>query len=176
MDSIFIRIPHELSQTAESSRFEGEVELGPFTQGTDVYVFDEPVRYCLDLTNTSGALLATGTVEGVAHTACARCLEEASVPVSGEMEGYYLLPDSDRELSEEDQEEYQVLADSSKMDIAPLISAAISLDLPLVPLCREDCEGLCARCGANLNEGPCPCQDEPDDDNPFAVLKNIKFD
>ena len=46
-----------------------------------------------------------------------------------------------------------------------------------MPLCRDDCQGLCTACGANLNEGPCGCEpaaaDDVDAANPFAVLKGL---
>jgi len=49
----------------------------------------------------------------------------------------------------------------------------ISLALPVKPLCGEDCAGLCARCGTNLNQGECPCaQERPD--SPFAVLAALR--
>ena len=49
----------------------------------------------------------------------------------------------------------------------------ISLALPVKPLCGEDCAGLCARCGADLNQGRCPCaQERPD--SPFAVLAALR--
>ena len=65
-----------------------------------------------------------------------------------------------------------------------LVVAAIVFELPLVPLCDEDCKGLCPTCGANLNEGPCGCEKEQSDGpdefelakNPFAALANFSFD
>ena len=59
----------------------------------------------------------------------------------------------------------------------PLIVAALLLEVPLVPLCDDDCKGLCPQCGANLNEGPCGCsRDEADvEASPFAALKNFDF-
>ena len=62
--------------------------------------------------------------------------------------------------------------------MAPLIQAALLVDLPLVPLCVDDCKGLCPRCGANLNEGSCACDsvdEQPFKENPFAVLKDYDF-
>jgi uncharacterized protein len=41
--------------------------------------------------------------------------------------------------------------------LRPLVRDALLLELPLAPLCREDCRGLCAHCGADLNDGPCDC-------------------
>jgi uncharacterized protein len=49
----------------------------------------------------------------------------------------------------------------------------ISLALPVQPLCREECPGLCSRCGAELAEGPCGC-DEARPNSPFAVLAALR--
>lgn len=54
-----------------------------------------------------------------------------------------------------------------------LCREVISLSLPVKPLCGENCAGLCARCGADLNQGGCPCaQERPD--SPFAVLAALR--
>jgi uncharacterized protein len=44
-----------------------------------------------------------------------------------------------------------------RVDLEPLARESLILDLPLVPLCREDCRGLCPTCGKDLNEGHCGC-------------------
>ena len=57
--------------------------------------------------------------------------------------------------------------------------AAILVDVPLVPLCADDCKGICPQCGKNLNEGACACVAENEavgKNNPFAALKGISFD
>ena len=58
--------------------------------------------------------------------------------------------------------------------------AALLLEIPLIPLCDDDCKGLCSTCGANLNEGPCGCAPGDDADfemakNPFAALAGFEF-
>lgn len=61
--------------------------------------------------------------------------------------------------------------------MTPLIEQALLLELPLVPLCADDCKGICPRCGANLNEGPCSCAEAaPAEDGPFAALRNLKLE
>ena len=67
--------------------------------------------------------------------------------------------------------------EDGKFDAAGPIEAALVYATPFVILCKEDCKGLCPTCGADLNEGPCACDssDDIDPDNPFAVLKNLKF-
>ncbi len=44
-----------------------------------------------------------------------------------------------------------------KVDLEPLARESLILDLPLVPLCKDDCRGLCATCGKDLNTGDCDC-------------------
>ncbi len=59
---------------------------------------------------------------------------------------------------EADEETYELGSDY--LDLAPLARDAILLDLPLAPLCREDCAGLCPTCGADRNEEACDCPTE----------------
>jgi len=60
-----------------------------------------------------------------------------------------------------------------QIDVAPDVRDVIMLSMPMTPLCRADCKGLCPRCGANLNAGPCTCPAEPSA-SPFAVLEGLK--
>jgi uncharacterized metal-binding protein YceD (DUF177 family) len=55
-----------------------------------------------------------------------------------------------------DEETYPLVGD--QLDLRPLVRDALLLELPLAPLCREDCRGLCAQCGTDLNSGPCECE------------------
>ncbi len=181
MNETSIHIPPELFAPAESSHFEGTHVVEVMKAGPDLYDFEGPLTWQVDVSNTGDALLVTGTVEGVAKTSCARCLEEFAFDVTGEIEGYFLL-DAETETPEDmDDDEFDVLPASNIIDLEPLIVAALLLEFPLVPLCDDDCKGLCATCGANLNEGDCGCapeSDEEEDDvpNPFAALKDFPFE
>ena len=77
-------------------------------------------------------------------------------------------------------DEYDILPKNHELDLTPYIESALRLSAPAMPLCREDCKGLCSRCGANLNIETCNCaevaEQEALDDSPFAVLKGLKFD
>lgn len=180
MDTTRIFVPSELFAPAESSSFEGSFSLPVMDAGPDRYEFDKPLSWHVMFSNTGDAILVSGTVEGRAQTACARCLESFSFDISGALEGYYLLDAEQTTPEEMDEDEFEVLPDDKVIDIEPLIKAALLLELPLVPLCKEDCEGLCSHCGANLNEGYCSCSaadcEEDLPPNPFAVLKDFPFD
>ena len=189
MAGVPIKIPAELFALAESSRFEGEYALDVLRAGPDDYRFDSPLSWSVDVTNTGSALLVAGTVTGDAVCACSRCLEDVAHSFKGSVEGYFLIEGGQRaNLDFEDDEEelgedeFDVLPDDHIIDLAPLLEAALLVDAPTLPLCREDCAGLCPQCGANLNEGPCECG--PDEAlaefereaNPFAALADYKFD
>ena len=181
MDPIRIHIPNELFAPAESSHFEGTLDLPVLKSGPDLYSFAEPVAWQADITNTGGAFLVMGTAQGTATTSCVRCLEDVTLPLVGEIEGYFLIGGEDAEAPEEmEEDEFEVLGDDNVIDMEPLVRAALLLELPYVPLCRDDCKGICPNCGANLNEEECTCSDEPDEfeqaRNPFAVLKGLTFD
>ena len=183
MDSLVIEIPAELFAPAESSSYAGELELSSFEFGPDEYRAARPFSWNAVITNVGGALLVSGTVKGEATTACARCLEDATFAVEGEIEGYFLIEGEGEAPDDMEEDEFDVLPEDNKLDLEPLILAAIYVELPLIPLCREDCKGICPTCGANLNDGPCGCApdaSEEDDginpNNPFAALKGLKFD
>ncbi|MBR2790177.1 MAG: DUF177 domain-containing protein [Eggerthellaceae bacterium] len=181
MNSTVIEIPQELLAPAAFARYEGTFTLEVLKAGPDLYSFREPVSWGVDITNTGDALLLQGEAEVCGTTYCARCLEPVEVDLFGELEGYYLLdPDDVPEDMEGD--EFEVLPEDRKIDVAPLITAALLLDVPMIPLCSEDCKGICPTCGANLNEGECGCADEAGEaaaaspDNPFAALAGLKLD
>ncbi len=174
-----IAVPDELLEnTAESRHFEGAADLPALAAGPDTYRFAGPVAWSVDVTNTGEALLVMGTAKATAATDCARCLDEVAYDLEGDIEGYFVMGGEEAEAPEDlEGDEFACLPEDHIIDLVPLIEQALLLELPLVPLCDDDCKGLCPRCGANLNEGPCACADEAaGEDNPFAALKNLKFD
>ena len=173
-----LALPDSLFETSAVADFTGEISLPEIRMGADSYRFEEPLRYHLFFTNTGGALLATGKVSGQAKTACARCLDEVELDLEAPIEAYFVLPGKDEPLSEDEEVEYDQLIDKNKIDLTALFQGALALALPLVVLCSEDCAGLCPQCGTNLNHETCSCaaQQEIDPQNPFAVLKNYRFD
>lgn len=124
-------------------RLDGSVTVVDTTLRPEV-----PVTVDVLLEWVSDGLLATGTVEGAWEGPCRRCL----VPVQG------TLNVDVQELFESnprDGESYALGHD--RVDLEPLARESLVLDLPLAPLCRDDCRGLCPTCGADLNQGPCEC-------------------
>ena len=182
MQTAHIKVPAELFALAESSRFEGELDLETFTATGDAYAPVGPIAWWVDITNTGEALLVSGKARCTAQTDCARCLKPAEFDFEGDIEGYFLIDEDAAGPDDMAADEFDVLPASHVIDLEPLIVAGLIMDAPTVPLCSDDCAGLCNVCGADLNEGPCGCDTTAEDEafeeakNPFAVLKNLSFD
>src|SRR5688500_1056079 len=107
----------------------------------------------------TGRLSATGTgqfywhgrISGDVTTDCRRCLKEAHGHVEDESHIIYSEPD---ELTEDDPDIYPIEAGANELDLRPAIREEWLLAQPRYVLCRDDCKGLCPRCGKDLNEGP----------------------
>ena len=96
----------------------------------------------------SDGVLATGTVEGGWMAPCRRCLKPAEGELDVEVQELF-------EPHPRDGESYRLGHDT--VDLEPLAREALTLDLPLAPLCAEGCRGLCPTCGADRNLGDCDC-------------------
>lgn len=178
MQPMKIQIPNEMFSPAEFMHLDEEFTAEPITSGPDTVTFPERLACSVDITNTGDAFLVTGYVRGAAATQCARCLEDVAFDIDGQIEGYFLINSESEEPEDMEGDEFDYLPEDKKIDLAPLIESAILLDLPRIPLCSDECKGLCPKCGANLNTGTCGCEDSEEEipsDNPFAVLKNIDF-
>lgn len=179
MSDLTIEIPPRLLSVSEFQDYQGTYDVGEFEVGPDAYRAMAPFSWQVNASNTGGAILLTGTITGSLETSCSRCLEPTSVEINSEVEGYFIIEGVGQPEEGMEEDEFDTFPSDGKIDLEPLLKAAIIADLPLMPLCKPDCKGLCPQCGANLNQGPCDCTpqvDEADDisaNNPFAVLKNL---
>ena len=116
-----------------------------------------PVRVTGRVRNMAGALVLEGKADGELELACDRCLkpfvQEMSVPIETLLAA---------ELAGEEDEGDIVLLEGDEVDLGEIARTAFILAMDTKHLCSEDCKGLCARCGANLNDGPCGCKPEVD--------------
>jgi uncharacterized protein len=115
---------------------------------------------------TPQGLLLTGQFECSFNVECVRCLREFDHTVRWEMTELYAF--NQKSLTESE----LILPDDAQIDIAPLIRDYALTEVPISPVCKPNCKGLCAECGQNLNEKD--CGHRPDtNDSPFSVLKNL---
>ena len=136
----------------------GESRNNQFSGLTDIR-FDTPLHVEGTITNTSGYIRMLLTLS-VSYTApCARCLEDVSGSFSFDVERTVVTQAMAADLTEERIDELVVVEDGF-LSLDELLTECLELSLPFRFLCSEDCKGLCPRCGKNLNEGPCDCEEK----------------
>lgn len=110
------------------------------------------------LSSYPGGVMATGRVSAPWQGECRRCGGVVSGAVEAEVRERYVIEGAGSEpgFGDAEDDDAYVLADDI-LDLEPLARDAVLLELPLAPLCQEDCRGLCPRCGANLNLDTCSC-------------------
>ncbi len=120
------------------------------------------------IVNSAGALTLRGQITAGMRCRCDRCAGEfdtiRQVPLEVQLAS---------DLQDEEDPDYFLLT-GEKLDIDDLLESAFILSMDQQLLCREDCKGLCPRCGADLNKGPCGCKKESDPR--LAVLEQLLDD
>jgi uncharacterized protein len=109
----------------------------------------------------SGRLSETGDLEYFWHAhltgrlqgSCRRCLTDVVYPLDADVE---VLFSADPEAGD-DPSVYPIPAPVTRVDLRPAVREEVALAVSQYPLCSEECAGLCPRCGADLNAGPCRC-------------------
>ncbi len=124
-----------------------------------------PVAVEGEVRNTADLLELDLTAEAALDAVCDRCGKE--FPLDKEVTYRCMLAE---ELQNEESDEI-VLLEDGKVDAGELARTAFILGMDSKTLCSEDCKGLCPRCGADLNLGPCSCKKEPDPR--LAALANL---
>jgi len=152
----------------DTARYEAEAVLPPFEAFGESVEFAGPVKAVLDVTNQGGLLAAKGEVWGRVVLTCSRCTEKYELDFKLDFGEDYVSGREGAPLE-------AVVFDGDTIDIAPEVVKGLLLVLPMKPLCRPDCRGLCASCGANLNKGECGCRREEIDPR-LEKLKDLLQD
>lgn len=133
---------------------DGELQPGdPLLQGLEL-ALDGPLMVGGVLEPAGhGGYYWHGSFAGRVRASCRRCLEEFVAPVSQEVDVVF---SADTDL-QEDPSVYPLVEPVLFVDVRPAIREELALAVDAYPLCREDCRGICPRCGADLNRGACGC-------------------
>jgi uncharacterized protein len=144
--------------------------------GGDDFRVAAPVRLAFDIVKDQRHFRLAGGVKTTLELPCSRCLETFLSPVDSQFDLRY-QPDApetaegEREIREDDLT--TAYYENDEIDLGQLMREQFYLALPMKPLCRDDCRGLCPLCGMNLNRGTCECKREWEDPR-LAVLKKLK--
>jgi uncharacterized protein len=122
------------------------------------------IEIALHMESLTTGLVVSGTISAPWADTCRRCLIDVGGNLVAETRELY-------QIALTDEEAFPIVGD--QIDLGPMAREAILLELPLAPLCRVDCAGICGQCGADRNEATCSCEDRIVDDR-WAALDVLR--
>ncbi len=165
MKPLYIDVKEVLDKPGVEMSFSGPVALEPTKLGRELIEFPVPVEVDLILRNVSQGVIIEGKAAGRLTLRCSRCLERFD----------YLADIAVEELAAAGEAADEVFPiQDGKIDIAAVVYQNIMVQVPIQPLCREACAGLCATCGKNLNEEPHEHPKEEIDERLAGLRKYFK--
>jgi len=135
----------------------------------------EDIAGRVKFTLTNFGVVTVGDARAVLNLSCARCLESFHTPTSISFEEEYRpvidiatglptsMPHGEADFK---------LSPNHTLDLSEVIRQNLLLAVEIIPVCRQDCQGLCPNCGVNRNVEPCSCP-PAEDPSPFAVLQGL---
>jgi uncharacterized protein len=139
----------------------------------DIVGGESMVEGKVSLVRTDRGILARAELHTEVEVTCSRCLSLFNCPLTLNIEEEY-FPTIDVvsgiSLSLPEEPECFTIDEHHELDLTEAIRQYVLLAIPMKPLCREDCAGLCPSCGHNLNQGPCGCL--PQEANPSRSKLN----
>ena len=165
----------ELSRLRDVDRLDRKFSPESLAFAEEDFRLAGPVELTGDIRKDAQKVRLTGHIRARLECDCGRCLEPFAVPVDTTFD--LLFVPAAANSGDEDQE---VEADDlgvsfykdDVIDLADVMREQFFLALPMKPLCREDCKGLCPQCGTNWNTGTCTCTTEWEDPR-LAALKGL---
>jgi uncharacterized protein len=146
--------------------------VGELRVADSVIAADSEATAVAVLDSIQGGIEVEATITAPWRGECRRCLKPLSGELSCEVREVYRPRDSG-EADDDDEETYPLKGEM--LDLQPLVRDALLLELPMAPLCRPECRGLCPTCGADLNDGNCACP-PPAGDPRWSVLDSLRHD
>jgi uncharacterized protein len=133
--------------------------------------FPSPMEVDGSIINTAGYMRMSLNLSLDYTASCARCLADVSGTFRFDLEKT-VAPASQLEGLDEDKKDDFAIVEDGFLDMDEQLLELLEMEFPSRFLCKEDCLGLCEKCGANLNDGPCSCQGEEIDPR-LLPLKEI---
>lgn len=137
-----------------------EVEAPAHEVGLPDAEWPGTVRGQLRVEKSGTRVSVRGTVTSAARLECVRCLRGFDLGLAADVTVFAEQSGTSRNRAEQDdleRDHYMLFHDGRRLDLRETVRESLLLELPISPHCREDCPGLCPKCGADLNDGPCGC-------------------
>jgi DUF177 domain-containing protein len=158
-------------ETGGRRSYEFSEESLPLDEETTLDQIVGSVRF----TRTASGVLVDVSARGAVEMLCMRCLNPATTQIKLHFRDEFhskIEVNTGMPLPEPDEEDPFFINENHLVDLGEAIREYALLELPMQPLCKPDCKGICPTCGADLNTGLCNCRSD-DSDERFAALKAL---
>ena len=167
---MYFNVSQFLRESSGATRSHRVDELFTLAEGTEA-----TARGTVRLLRTDRGIWVSGALESEVVVSCSRCLTDHAQPVHMLIEEEFFTrwdggpaAGTAGELSTD---EHGRIDEDHILDMTDTIRQFYSLEVPMQPVCRRDCAGICLTCGVNLNETPCGCDPAPRDPRWGALLE-----
>jgi uncharacterized protein len=159
----------------EGEHIEGGIEPSEINLDLPGYSLEEAVVFAGHAAKADDGVYVEGTIRGTVHPECSRCLTTFEMPLELDMNVVY-VPEEERTGKQSetlDPDSNLSFYEGDSIDLLREIKDLILTSLPIKPICRPDCKGICPQCGADLNAAACKCEQHRGV-SPFDKLKELR--
>jgi uncharacterized protein len=158
-----------------SSHLEIRADASELGVDLDEGRLESPVEVDLNVTRRENDIFLTGSARVKAILECGRCLDEYAMMLESPIEVWVAVSGrSEATGCEQERDNVIEVAGGAKYaDLTDHVRSELFVLIPLKPLCKKGCQGLCPKCGVNLNTSSCTCEVEKHDSR-WDALKKLK--
>jgi uncharacterized protein len=154
----------KLSEIEDGAVLKGDIDGSRLKRAEDEdFAFLTPIAYKLVVNKFENGAQVRGSLECSLSLRCGRCLDDFAFPVQAQLDVELRrktpISDAELELTGDEMDVYYFEGD--EIDLDPLVYEEVLLNIPMKPLCKDDCQGFCDVCGRNRNVEECRCDKVP---------------
>lgn len=159
----------ELAQKNVPQHLEEQLDISDLVKNRKDIIHAGPLHADLTATPVSGAAKVEGSCSASIEYACSRCLKIYSDKLAFQFDEKFSPGEEPEELEDDDDTQY---VNGEQFELTPYIEESVLLELPMAPVCSEQCKGLCPVCGNDRNDRDCGCNTDRVDPR-LAALQNF---
>ncbi|KIL35254.1 hypothetical protein SD71_14525 [Cohnella kolymensis] len=148
----------ELVSRKQPIELQGTLDTADMFRNSPEFKPLSPLEYNLTAEAADERILVSGRISCKVRMQCSRCLEPIEEDIRLPFKEQFRIVKAGEPKPGEQDEAIPVTGE--RIDLAPLLAEELMVQLPYAPVCREDCQGLCPKCGTNRNEQSCSCNTE----------------
>ena len=152
-----------LLEASSGTRREIEIDYPTIWLADDLQL--SPLAGTLEAIRSSKGIYVTGRLFTNYTSECAKCLDPVKLAIVVPLDDLFYYPAHTAPPGDFG------VGEDGFIDLSPLVRELILLEIPMQPICRDDCKGLCSQCGSNLNHISCDCEQEYIDPRLSALQK-----